>query len=340
MDSAVLGTSLRNIERARTGHSQKRRVPIAPIDLRAGEKLEFEISLFLVANNKYIKINHAGRAIEERQLSKLKHNAANQVFIDEEQLPQYFKFIAGQMKSWTADVEKLRDATRKLFRELLSPTESLFEEGRGLIESVTQIVNEFIGSREVANIRSELFSQANSAPEGLYELSQRVAAMAGLLALGTRRCRPADVIMAALFSELAYCRLPQELREADCSQLSQEQLAQVHSHPSGSLAILAAKRMVVLPAVREAVMQHHERADGHGYPQALPGFKIKDEAQILSFASQLEVHMRVVAGKARPTLKGALDVISRNGSIRQEILGEIRDLLIDRSENSPTVQSA
>jgi hypothetical protein len=330
MDANILGSALRAHERTLTGQTKQRLLPVAVLDLRPGEILDFEINIFLPANQKYIKLNHRGSAIEERHLNKFKQKSISHVYIDEEQLPLYFKFVASQMKSWTTDSVKMKMEVRKLFHDLLSPVDGDFEGGRSLIDHASQITSAFVNSRDVLDIHQDLLVQTGSQEGGLYEISQKTATIAGLLSLGTGRGKPDEVVMAALFADLSHSKIA-----PDCSD---EEL--LHTHPAASLQILASKRMFILPPVREAIMQHHERADGKGYPEGLTGYKIGDIAQLISFASQLEVLTRIVPGKPRLSIPMSFEAIAKTGSIRQDLLNDIKALVIPKQETNPAVRTA
>jgi HD-GYP domain-containing protein (c-di-GMP phosphodiesterase class II) len=65
----------------------------------------------------------------------------------------------------------------------------------------------------------------------------------------------------------------------------------IHVHPVTSHAILS--RVPAIPAaVLRAVLQHHERLDGSGYPTGAAGAKIHPHARILAVAETVEVMLR------------------------------------------------
>ena len=64
--------------------------------------------------------------------------------------------------------------------------------------------------------------------------------------------------------------------------LSREMLWEVHSHPLIGAALL--KRINCANAICEAVLYHHERIDGSGYPFGLKGSSIPLGARIVSVA--------------------------------------------------------
>ena len=98
--------------------------------------------------------------------------------------------------------------------------------------------------------------------------------------------------------------------------------------------ILGNKRIVLVPEVRDAIQDHHERFDGKGYPANKPGFKLSDEAQILSFAVQFEELTRVITGQPRIFPENAFHQISKNGSINPELIIVIKPLFINSQSDS------
>jgi HD-GYP domain-containing protein (c-di-GMP phosphodiesterase class II) len=68
--------------------------------------------------------------------------------------------------------------------------------------------------------------------------------------------------------------------------LEEEELEMVKTHPQAGFDLLS--RMGFPYPVPEIVLQHHERIDGSGYPQALAGRDILLEARILAVADVVE----------------------------------------------------
>jgi HD-GYP domain-containing protein (c-di-GMP phosphodiesterase class II) len=100
--------------------------------------------------------------------------------------------------------------------------------------------------------------------------------------LGYDRVELASLGAAALLKDVGYIRLPPGV--ADGPQGPEEgELSQVREHPSQGAEILGQSEDLG-PEVIQAVLQHHERWDGGGYPNGLVGPEISSFARIVSIA--------------------------------------------------------
>jgi HD-GYP domain-containing protein (c-di-GMP phosphodiesterase class II) len=88
--------------------------------------------------------------------------------------------------------------------------------------------------------------------------------------------------------------------------LSITELGRVTDHPVTGYAVL---RNVPLPLqMNQAVLQHHERLDGSGYPQGLKGDAICQAARILAMADTVESMASERPYRQSPGLENALTV--------------------------------
>jgi HD-GYP domain-containing protein (c-di-GMP phosphodiesterase class II) len=132
----------------------------------------------------------------------------------------------------------------------------------------------------------ELFWVANNpaAPPGVDYLAfhqARVAVLAMRIGadVGYDRRRLVQLGMAGCLIDVGLWTLPEGvLRRLDA--LSPEEQAQYHSHPRIS-AELIRRWAPPLEGIVEAVLQHHEREQGQGFPQGLAGPAIHPDAKIL-----------------------------------------------------------
>ena len=91
--------------------------------------------------------------------------------------------------------------------------------------------------------------------------------------------------MAGLVHDFGKIHVPQEIL-SNPGMLSEAELAIVKTHPRVAYDIL---KTIDFPwPVAKAVLQHHERLDGTGYPFGLPDSEIITEARILSVADVVE----------------------------------------------------
>ena len=115
--------------------------------------------------------------------------------------------------------------------------------------------------------------------------------------------------MAGLIHDIGKINIPAEILTKP-GHLSEIQYNMVKIHPQVGCDIL---REIKFPwPVAQIVLQHHERIDGSGYPQALSGDAIILEARILAVADTVEAMSSHRPYRAAHGIERALDEISRN----------------------------
>lgn len=157
---------------------------------------------------------------------------------------------------------------------------------------------------------------------GLYRHTLRVALITHAMAvrLDLTEMEKHDVLLAALCHDLGEMHTDPELLASD-HRITSEQRRFIHVHPITSYVILQA--MPDIPsATLQAVLHHHERIDGSGYPHGLTESEIHPLAKLLCVAE-------VMVGVVRRADRHRLDVILRLNQQRFDpaVLGVLRDLL-------------
>lgn len=167
----------------------------------------------------------------------------------------------------------------------------------------------------------------------LYQHSLRVALIAYAAAVVMRM--PArqkqELLLAAICHDLGEMHTDPLLLAAS-HQMTPEERGYIHVHPITSYVLL--RDMQGIPAATlQAVLHHHERLDGSGYPYGLASDKISQFARMLCVAEVME-------GIGRRSEWHRLDVLLRLNHRRldQEVVEAVRELIQadtgDYAENS------
>ena len=334
MDANFLSIALHNLEMKITGESFDRLVAVNITDFKPDEAIDFELNLFMPVNQKYIKINNQGQPLAKKTAERFNSYSIGQLYIKESNLNKYYSYLTSKIKELKPNSPEIKKSIRRLFHDILSPKSAIFEEGKTYMGYANEIVMQYIKSPDVLNIQKELLSNLGSENDGLYERSQKIATIAGMISLATGRGKPEDLVTAALFCDMGLSEIPLDIRNKKESDLSKEEKDHFYKHIAKTMNILGNKRIVLVPEVRDAIQDHHERFDGKGYPANKPGFKLSDEAQILSFAVQFEELTRVITGQPRIFPENAFHQISKNGSINPELIIVIKPLFINSQSDS------
>lgn len=321
MDFEMFEMRLRELEKVFTGESRRSLVGVSTFDIEPSKTLDFEVNIFLPANNRYVKLSDKGGSLSDEQVNKLVEKNVSKLYIPEDQVGEYNKYVATQLKNLSknpSDSEKLKDAIRNLFQDILSPEAAQITDGQDLFRQANEIVTLLVPTPQASGLYEELMRNTGDTKSGgLYKTSQRVATIAGLLAIGIGHKAPADVVLAALLCDLGTVGISEKDHYEDAK----------NPHITETFRILGEKKMTLIPSVRNAIQQHHERYDGTGFPSQTKGFKISKEAQLLSFALQFERVTRVQAGQPRVSIQAAVDVIASTGSIDPELMIELKRVI-------------
>jgi len=163
----------------------------------------------------------------------------------------------------------------------------------------------------------------------LYQHSIRVALIS--LYLGTCvHLKPeemSNLAMAAMFHDLGELHIDPALLDRTHT-LTGNERQYIYAHPMIAYLILK-EYPEYHPHVSHAVLDHHERLDGSGYPRNLKGNKISPLGQILAVAeiagslcsrdaaanacAQVEVILKLNPGQFRANLVGYLSAIAKHG---------------------------
>lgn len=142
-------------------------------------------------------------------------------------------------------------------------------------------------------------------------LVDRVGALAGLA-----DAERVSLIAAALTRDLGMVQLQLEL-DKFAGPLPPSVMAKVHAHPANTISILK-QAGVDDPIWLEAILQHHERIDGSGYPRGLSGDAVDKGARLLSicdiFSAMIKPRPYRTQGKARLAQSALREIFTLRGS--------------------------
>ena len=296
-DQNLLRECMALTERRATGKGKVVQRAVSLIDLEAGEPLDFEISIFLRLNKKYVRIVNEGKALDQARLEKFKSYQVDRVYIDASKIDRFYKYSAEKLRkmnapqagvSETERLEKIQKSLRKIIHTVFdSSADSGFEQGRQIFEDTAKVISDMIGTGAAHNLQLDLAKAMQQSPETSSRAS-RVSTLAAIfeMALGLRLTQQAAI--AGLFLDIGLAQLPLEIQNKKIELLSPEELKEYYNHPFLSVSIMQSKRMAIPPEVKTAILQHHEKFDGTGFPNQTPGHKIPLLSQVVSAADQIE----------------------------------------------------
>ncbi len=141
--------------------------------------------------------------------------------------------------------------------------------------------------------------------------------------------RTAVLISAALTANLALVPVADKLNASN-RVLTDDQRAVIRKHPERSIQALKDAN-ITSPLLLKIIAQHHEQADGSGYPQGLSGTDIRGEAEILALAERYIAMITRRAYRDRMNVVEARKLITSlaNGKFRPAIPRSLLSVLTD-----------
>lgn len=296
-DRPLFKEQLARLEHLKTGQSKKVFRGVTLCDVSAGDTLDFSVSVYLPLNNKYVCLSKGGDVFDQKKFDRLHAYEVSKVYVDVSQMGKFYKYTADKLKllnqpnskmSETERVERLTESVRKIILDLFDSSEEIsYDQGRALMEDTQRVISEMIGIENVVDIHRQL-ADALKQPSESTTRGNRVSTFAALfeMIVGLKKTQMAAV--AGMFCDVGISSLPREIQVKSLAEMTADERKQFEGHPAASLRLMQSKKMVVPPDVQNAILHHHERLDGSGYPAKLSGAKIPALSQLVALADRFE----------------------------------------------------
>ena len=269
-----------------------------PDDYFTGVKLENYVSgsinvfdLYLrTGRNNYIRIFHRGKKFNRLKIEKYQSNEKINYL--------YFK---------TADRGTYINFTNKLLEKMVDKDLNVSKKA-GLVKEVSEI---YIDEIFTKGIDAQIVTEGESVCRNVFNLIQEDEILFELLEgylnleksfrshlFGTMFfssviCKNVTwasentvekTCLGAMLHDIGILKLPEIFKTLSVKAMTAGQLVQYKNHPAAGVEMLAKFPSISEP-VKQIVYQHHEMADGSGFPNGLPGIRIFPLARIVALAN-------------------------------------------------------
>lgn len=278
--------------------------PVKVLDIQAGTTLDFEVSVYMPVNKKFIKVVHPGDSMNEERIERFKKHNVNNLFVPNEQMPQFYSYTAQTLRDLTDDQnplsatirkEKLASAVRSIIQGLFSSQATSFQSAQSLLQDCHEIVKQYIlkGAENAwySRILEVLGENATA-----YSHAGNVSTLAALFSLGLGIGKPEDLAIAGLLHDIGIAELPPDLQTLDYAVMSSLQKKTYEEHPQKAIDLLKERKILLNESITRAILQHHEHFNGSGYPKGLYGTNINQESYLLALADKFDELTRMQDG--------------------------------------------
>ena len=315
--------------------------PVRLVDIQPGTKLDFQISIFLPANNKYLLYSSQGDQIEAARLQRLQAFKQTSVYVPVTQIAAFHSYSASRLLELTSKSSSENDQARKVklrasIRELLNGMmlgsySKHIGLGKKVVDHSRQIVRQFIQISGPAEWYRKLFGENQQRVDG-YNHADNVGAYASLFAILLQDlypCRVEELSVAGLYHDLGLALLPSHLQDKPPEKMTADELKLYQQHPILSLEALKTRGLTMSEVVLRAITEHHERSNGSGFPNKRHSDQISLQAHILAIADTFDYLTRAVDTVSPMSPDQAFRQMKLEGTLNSALLDELR-LIFER----------
>lgn len=255
-------------------------------DFFSGSVTIFDLYIRL-AKHKFIKVLHQGESFHVSRLQKYKDSNLDYL---------YFK---------TSDRTIYINYSNELLKKVIGSSQVSNEKKVNLAETT---VEKYLEQVYECGLKSALIEQGKSICQNMYNLIQSEPDLMQIMKsyeeydassyshlflvsfFSALTCRNLEwaggrtvevVALGALLHDIGMMKLPISVREKKPSEMNQKELEIYQSHPKLGAELLSS--FPTIPeAVKQIVYQHHEYANGEGFPNKMNNLKIYPPAKIVS----------------------------------------------------------
>jgi response regulator RpfG family c-di-GMP phosphodiesterase len=257
----------------------------------SGKKIIYPIFLKL-SSSKFIKIAHSGEDLDQAKIDNIKKHGQEYFYLKNEDYHNYLKrnlAIARSLLSF----REIKDAKKREFFINMTKNIVQYEFHRDITpETLSMSLFAIHNTLKLMSEKKDFFKALQALHDfspTVLEHSLLVSLIASAIALQSEDFNNktvSAVSMAALFHDFGLKELPLEIREKEIEDYSPIELKMYQTHTQLGCQLMASFKDIP-EAVSQAILHHHEKCDGSGFPFGIGKMKIHPIARILGVANYL-----------------------------------------------------
>ncbi len=270
----------------------------------------------LLGGKKYLLVGKNGQPMD--RIRKYMEKGLDRIYMRISDYSYFMHLLITEAASGVS-ASDATDLTRVV--NLQSAMESVYRElaENGLDESVinhVKMVNHVTLTLVAKNPRlTDLFARLVKTRPNIAEYSMMVSVISAMIGVAQEWTKPGTIEKLALggfLHEVGRTKLPRELLDKPVSSMTKDELVIYQNHTEIGYQLLLQLKSVpedVLDIVRE----HHERADGSGFPRGIKDLQMNPLAKVVAVATAFcDDYFSVVDGNAAEKARFALGKMLSN----------------------------
>lgn len=285
----------------------------------SGSKVIFDIYVRL-AENKYIKILHAGDSFSKERIIKYRDEKKVQhLYFTNQDRKKYIrmanhignKFLCSPKLPSEKKVEIMRNLTEKFLEEVASEgmKPQVIDQGKQVCTNVFNLIE---NDENLWKLMREMVELDPS----MYTHSYLVCLYASMLVKQfdwQSQVIIETIALSSVFHDIGKVKLDPAIREKRPDEMTDEEIQLYKAHPKMGAEMIENNPMIT-SSVKQVIAQHHEASDGSGFPAGLKDQKILTISKIVFLADEF-THF-IVDHEIKPT-EGIKKLLSNPKSTRR-----------------------
>lgn len=204
-------------------------------------------------------------------------------------------------------------------------TSKLLNPEKKSVETIRKIIEHYLTLKFPGDWQQKIRSIAVAGGD-IFEHGSNVSAYAALFSLALKVGDQKALATAGILHDLGLAYLPQKLQNSPTAKMSMDDFKLYKTHPELSLKLLQERGLEISDVCRDAILYHHVRWDGGGYPKDVQGRRPSVEIQILALANRFD-ELTCVKESSSPSLRQTLDQIELENIAEPELVKKLREII-------------